>query len=44
MRAFLVTEARTGYGTDMKRVHDLSDHAFLPWRFFGRAHGATARG
>jgi len=27
----------------MKRVHDLSDHDFLPWRFFGRAHGVTAR-
>ncbi|WP_281271214.1 hypothetical protein [Jannaschia seohaensis] len=28
----------------MRRMHDLGDHAFLPWRFYGRAHGVTARG
>lgn len=28
----------------MTRMHDLSDHAFLPDRFHGRSRGVTARG
>jgi len=26
----------------MKRIYDIADHAFLPWRFFGQSKSVIA--
>jgi hypothetical protein len=30
------------YGEAMKRIYDIDDRAFLPWRFFGQSKSVIA--
>ncbi|MGX9352685.1 hypothetical protein ACS3QZ_15930 [Shimia sp. W99] len=42
LQAALEGISQAVYGGAMKRIYDIDDRAFLPWRFFGQSKSVIA--